>query len=52
MQCVPPSSEDYGYVSPYVPAPLKVLVLMGCGIVAIPFLLILAVALATRYTPR
>ena len=52
MQCAPRSSQGNGYVSPYVTPSLKVLVLVACGIVAIPFLLILAVALGTHYTPR
>jgi hypothetical protein len=52
MQCAPPSSQGSGYVSPHVPPPLKVLILVACGIVAIPFLLILAVVLGTRYTPQ
>ena len=52
MHCAPPASQRLGYVPPYVSPPLKVLVLVACGIAAIPFLLMLAVALGTRYTPQ
>ena len=43
MPRAPLSSQ--GYVSTQGPPPLKVLVVLACGIVAIPFLLILAIAL-------
>jgi hypothetical protein len=50
MKSAPSSSQCY--VSPYGPQPLKALVLVVCGIVAIPFLLFLAIALGARYTSR
>ena len=43
MQCSPSSSQ--GHVSPHATLPLKVLVLVACGIVAMPFLLIVAITL-------